>query len=60
MKDYLAATSVGIVEEQGVVLDLNYAEDSKADVDMNVIMTEKASLLKCKELEKKRRLAEHS
>src|ERR1700735_3804886 len=37
VKDYLAATSVGVVEEQGVVLDLNYAEDSKADVDMNVI-----------------------
>ena len=44
-KDYLAATSVGIVEEQGVVLDLNYAEDSKADVDMNVIMTGKGQFV---------------
>ena len=37
--DFLAATSVGIVEEKGVVLDLNYQEDSNALVDMNVIMT---------------------
>ncbi len=37
IKDYVAAISVGIF--QGVpVLDLNYAEDSKADVDMNVVM----------------------
>ncbi|PLS16911.1 ribonuclease PH [Bacillus sp. M6-12] len=39
IKDYLAATSVGIVENQGVVLDLNYVEDSAALVDMNIIMT---------------------
>jgi ribonuclease PH len=39
IKDYLAATSVGIIEEMGVVLDLNYVEDSAALVDMNVIMT---------------------
>jgi len=37
--DYLAATSVGILDEAGVVLDLNYAEDSSAHVDMNVVMT---------------------
>jgi ribonuclease PH len=36
--DYVAATSVGIVE--GIpMLDLAYIEDSKADVDMNVIKT---------------------
>ena len=39
MTDFLAATSVGIVEEQGAVLDLNYVEDSSAAVDMNVVMT---------------------
>ena len=38
LKDFVAATSVGIVEGQAV-LDLCYAEDSIADVDMNVIMT---------------------
>ncbi|MHA6533669.1 ribonuclease PH [Paenibacillus sp. BAC0078] len=36
--DYLAAVSVGIVGDQAL-LDLNYEEDSKAMVDMNVVMT---------------------
>ncbi len=39
LKSFLAATSVGIVEENGAVLDLNYIEDSSALVDMNIIMT---------------------
>ena len=39
VKDFLAATSVGIVKENNVILDLNYEEDSCAIVDMNVIMT---------------------
>ena len=38
LKDFLAATSVGVVDGQ-VVLDLCYAEDSVAEVDMNVVMT---------------------
>ena len=38
LKDFVAATSVGIVNGK-VLLDLNYLEDSKADVDMNVVMT---------------------
>ncbi|MEG7730108.1 ribonuclease PH, partial [Listeria monocytogenes] len=33
------ATSVGVLEEGGTVLDLNYVEDSAAQVDMNIIMT---------------------
>jgi len=38
IKDYVAATSVGIV--QGTpLLDLNYEEDSQAQVDMNVVQT---------------------
>jgi len=36
--DYLAAVSVGIVKDE-ILLDLCYEEDSKAQVDMNVIMT---------------------
>ena len=37
LKDFIAAVSVGVY--QGVnVLDLNYAEDSRAEVDMNVVM----------------------
>jgi ribonuclease PH len=38
LRDSVAAVSVGIVE--GVaLLDLDYSEDSRADVDMNVVMT---------------------
>ena len=36
--DYVAATSVGMVNGQ-MLLDLNYEEDSKAEVDMNFVMT---------------------
>ncbi|MEK4521502.1 ribonuclease PH [Psychrobacillus sp. FSL W7-1457] len=39
VRQYLAATSVGIVDEIGVVLDLNYVEDSSATVDMNIVQT---------------------
>jgi len=38
VQDYVAATSVGIVEGEPM-LDLAYTEDSKADVDMNVVKT---------------------
>jgi ribonuclease PH len=36
--DSLAAISVGIVDDQ-LLLDLAYEEDSRAQVDMNVVMT---------------------
>jgi ribonuclease PH len=36
--DSVAATSVGIVGDE-LLLDLNYEEDSRAEVDMNVVMT---------------------
>lgn len=39
--DFLAATSVGKIEEIGAVLDLNYVEDVDAEVDMNIVMTGK-------------------
>ncbi len=38
LKDYLAAISVGVVRGEPVI-DLCYAEDSIAEVDMNVVMT---------------------
>ncbi|MCX5696301.1 MAG: ribonuclease PH [Candidatus Omnitrophica bacterium] len=38
IKDYVAATSVGIVNGE-LLLDLCYEEDSKAEVDMNIVMT---------------------
>ncbi len=38
LNDYVSAISVGIIENQ-ILLDLEYEEDSKADVDMNFVMT---------------------
>ena len=38
LEDYIAATSVGILEEKSL-LDINYQEDSLCEVDMNVVMT---------------------
>jgi ribonuclease PH len=38
LRDSVAATSVGLVDE-ALLLDLAYDEDSRAQVDMNVIMT---------------------
>ena len=39
VKDFIAAISVGILSDNTPVLDLCYEEDSKATVDMNVVMT---------------------
>ncbi|MBC1370768.1 ribonuclease PH [Listeria booriae] len=39
VNDFLAATSVGVLEDGTAVLDLNYVEDSAAAVDMNLVMT---------------------
>ncbi len=38
LRDYLAAISVGIVDGE-IMLDLSYEEDSRAEVDMNFVMT---------------------
>jgi ribonuclease PH len=38
LKDHVAAVSVGLLGSD-VCLDLDYSEDSTADVDMNVVMT---------------------
>jgi ribonuclease PH len=44
MRNHVAAVSVGIVG--GVpLLDLNYAEDSTADVDFNLVMTEAGAFI---------------
>jgi len=39
LRSLVAATSVGIVSGQAL-LDLNYEEDSQADVDLNLVLTE--------------------
>ncbi|MEJ5339594.1 MAG: ribonuclease PH [Aquificaceae bacterium] len=38
IKDFVAAVSVGIVKGQ-ILLDLNFEEDSEAEVDMNLVAT---------------------
>lgn len=44
IREMVAATSVGIVDGR-VLLDLNYEEDSRAEVDMNVVMTASGGLV---------------
>ena len=44
MKQMVAATSVGVVDGR-VLLDLAYDEDSRAEVDMNVVMTADGGLV---------------
>ena len=44
VKDFVAATSVGIVNGD-FLLDLAYEEDSKAEVDMNIVMTGKGEFI---------------
>ncbi|MFD1030463.1 ribonuclease PH [Metaplanococcus flavidus] len=43
--DYLAATSVGMTKDNGAILDLDYLEDSTAEVDMNLVMTGKGNFV---------------
>ena len=44
MREMVAATSVGVVDGR-VLLDLAYEEDSRAEVDMNVVMTSGGGLV---------------
>jgi len=44
MKDFLAAISVGIVDGD-ILVDLCFDEDSRAQVDMNVVMSSKGELI---------------
>ena len=44
LREFLAATSVGIVDDE-LVLDLDFKEDSRARVDMNLVMTESGRLV---------------
>ena len=42
--DYVAAVSLGIVNGE-VMLDLNYEEDSSAEIDMNLVMTGRGKII---------------
>lgn len=44
LKHFVAAVSVGIFNNHPV-LDLDYAEDSKAETDMNIVMTDAGSFI---------------
>ncbi|MBU0759423.1 MAG: ribonuclease PH [Candidatus Omnitrophica bacterium] len=44
LKDFVAAVSVGIVDGK-LYLDLDYENDSRAEVDMNIVMTGKGQLI---------------
>jgi len=44
LRQQVAAVSVGLVEGQAL-LDLDYSEDSRAEVDLNVVMDDSAKLL---------------
>lgn len=44
VRDFLAATSVGVVGGE-LLLDLEYEEDSRAEVDLNVVMTGRGDLV---------------
>jgi ribonuclease PH len=44
MREHVSAVSVGIVDGRAL-LDLCYEEDSKAEVDMNVVMTESGKFI---------------
>ncbi len=44
LKEWVAAISVGVFDGE-FVLDLDYEHDSKADVDLNVVMTESGKLI---------------
>ena len=50
IQDYIAATSVGILNDN-MILDLCYEEDSKAEVDMNVVMTGKSEFIEVQGLQ---------
>ncbi len=42
--EFVAAVSVGIIDGEPM-LDLSYVEDSRADVDMNIVMTESGKFI---------------
>lgn len=44
IKHFVAAVSIGIINKR-ILLDLNYHEDSLADVDMNIVMNDRSNLI---------------
>ena len=44
VEEFIAATSIGIVNDKAL-LDLKYQEDSQAQVDLNLVMTESGRII---------------
>ncbi len=57
LRDFVAAVSAGIVNSK-VLLDLNYEEDSRADVDFNFIMTMSGKIVEIQATAEKRPFSE--
>lgn len=51
--DYVAAVSLGIVRDQAM-LDLDYEEDSSAELDMNLVMTGRGKIIEVQATAEKR------
>jgi ribonuclease PH len=58
LKDTVAAISIGVINKK-IFLDLNYAEDSQADVDMNLVMTGRGSLVEVQGTAERTPFSEH-
>ncbi len=58
VRDFVAATSVGIVEGE-IMLDLSYEEDSRAEVDMNFVMTASKKMVEVQATAEQRPFDEH-
>ena len=58
MRFLVAAISVGLYQNT-VVLDLDYAEDSQADTDMNVVMTEQGGFIELQGTAEKQAFKSH-
>lgn len=58
-QEHMAAVSVGIVDGK-ILLDLCYEEDSRADVDMNVVATESGKLVEVQATAEHRLFTNHA
>ncbi len=59
VKGFISAVSIGIINNK-MLLDLNYYEDSIADVDMNFVMNDKGSIIEIQGSAEKRAFSRKS
>jgi ribonuclease PH len=58
LRHLVGAISIGMVNEE-LLLDLDYSEDSNADVDMNVVQTDRGQLLEVQATAEKAPFSRH-